>query len=238
MTNEGKSITEKWVESKNARYAYAFDKGGKLQRRFGVRGIPHAILVDPTGTVRWRGHPMGLDASTLEGALEGALKTPLYDWPSSADGVKKALLSDDLGRALDLAGKLGDEGADITASVEGMIAMRTADMNAAFEAKRYFKALTLAEVNAKAMAGLPGGEEAQRIVDRIQDDPQLKKLVKGQEKLAKLEAEVADIQKKKDADKLIKAAEKLASQYKGTVVADQATELAQAIGSKRRKLKR
>ncbi len=238
MTNEGKSITEKWVASKDARYAYAFDKGGKLQRRFGVRGIPHAILVDPTGTVRWRGHPGRLDAATLEGALEGALKTPLYDWPSSASGVKKALLGDKLGKALELSRKLGDEGADITASVEGMIAMRTADMNGAFEAKNYFKALSLAEGNAKAMAGLPEGDEAQGIVDRISGDPELKKLVKGQEKLASLEAEMADVQKKKDADKLIKAAEKLASQYKGTVVAEQATELARTMGSKRRKLKR
>lgn len=49
MTHESKSDTEPWIESKGAKYAYAYDKGGKFQSQLGVGGIPHAFLVDPTG---------------------------------------------------------------------------------------------------------------------------------------------------------------------------------------------
>ena len=72
MTSESESQTVPWVEKTGAAYPYAYDKGGKVARFFGVRGIPHAILVDPTGKVVWRDHPARLDAKTVEAALAGA----------------------------------------------------------------------------------------------------------------------------------------------------------------------
>jgi hypothetical protein len=40
VTGEGKKDTEPWIESKGAKYAYAYDKGGAFARWFGVGGIP------------------------------------------------------------------------------------------------------------------------------------------------------------------------------------------------------
>ena len=60
VTSEGESQTEPWVESKGARYAYAYDRGGKLSRALGVTGIPNAVLVDPSGTILWQGNPGSL----------------------------------------------------------------------------------------------------------------------------------------------------------------------------------
>src|SRR5262245_44923612 len=77
VTDEGESDTVKWIAAKKVKYAYAYDKGGKLKRFFGVQGIPHAVLVDATGTVVWDGHPASLDPATIEKALGGALPKPM-----------------------------------------------------------------------------------------------------------------------------------------------------------------
>ncbi len=38
-------------------YAVAVDTQGRMAREVGVRGIPHVLLVDPQGVVRWQGFP-------------------------------------------------------------------------------------------------------------------------------------------------------------------------------------
>ena len=237
MTDEGKSITEKWVASKKASYPYAFDKGGKLARRFGVTGLPTAVLIDATGTVVWRGHPGRLGAEQIRPALDGALKTPLFNWPKEAEGAKKALVKGQVAKALELAKKV-EGGADIVSSIQGLIDKRMADMDTAFAKQNYYLAMTLAEENVKGLAGLPQATEAAELAKRISDDGELKKLVKGQKKLADIRLEMGSIGKKKDADKLIKSAEKVGKSYKGTVVADQANELVGKLNKLRRSFKR
>ena len=91
VTGEGKGDTEKWVESKGAEYPYGYDKGGKIRSYFGVTGIPHAVLIDPTGTIVWRGNPGGLSNATIEASLGGALAEPLWKWPDAAKKVRQAL---------------------------------------------------------------------------------------------------------------------------------------------------
>lgn len=44
--------------------------GSTTGETYGVRGIPHAVIVDPTGKVMWRGHP----AAGLDEALAEAVK--------------------------------------------------------------------------------------------------------------------------------------------------------------------
>ena len=61
-----KPDTEKFVAKHGARYPYAYDPGGRLQKAFDVLGIPAAALVDPSGRVVWRGHPSGLTDEILE----------------------------------------------------------------------------------------------------------------------------------------------------------------------------
>jgi len=38
-------------------YAIATDTQGRMKGALEVKGIPHAILIDPTGVVRWEGLP-------------------------------------------------------------------------------------------------------------------------------------------------------------------------------------
>ncbi len=47
---------------KRTKMDYIVGAGSKSGNAFGVRGIPHAFVIDPEGIIRWAGHPMdGLD---------------------------------------------------------------------------------------------------------------------------------------------------------------------------------
>ena len=39
-------------------YASALDTQGRMKKALGVKGIPHVILIDPDGYVRWEGFPL------------------------------------------------------------------------------------------------------------------------------------------------------------------------------------
>ena len=39
-------------------YASAIDTQGRMKKALGVTGIPHVILIDPAGIVRWEGFPL------------------------------------------------------------------------------------------------------------------------------------------------------------------------------------
>ena len=51
-------------------YFVAIDTSGKTRSDVGVRGIPHAMLMDPKGIVRFEGHPGYLSATGLAGLLD------------------------------------------------------------------------------------------------------------------------------------------------------------------------
>ncbi len=50
-------------------YAVAIDTGASMQRAVEVKGIPHALLIDPKGIVRFEGMPHYLDEKNLETLL-------------------------------------------------------------------------------------------------------------------------------------------------------------------------
>jgi thiol-disulfide isomerase/thioredoxin len=39
-------------------YAVAIDRQGRMKKQIGITGIPHVILIDPKGIVRWEGYPL------------------------------------------------------------------------------------------------------------------------------------------------------------------------------------
>jgi thiol-disulfide isomerase/thioredoxin len=48
-------------------YYSAYDTHGVLKNRYGVRGIPHIVIIAPDNTVVWEGYPfLGNDLLTLE----------------------------------------------------------------------------------------------------------------------------------------------------------------------------
>jgi len=56
LTNEPKETVEPFA--KQMGMIYALGGGSMSGRDYRVRGIPHAFLIDPSGSVVWRGHPL------------------------------------------------------------------------------------------------------------------------------------------------------------------------------------
>lgn len=237
VTDEGKSLTEDWIEAQRARYGYAYDKSGQAKRFFGVRGIPHAILVDPTGRIVWRGHPAKLDRALLEPYLEGAIAVPVWDLPKSARDVRKALEKRKFAAALEAATEMGEEGAGLRESLATLIANRLERLEEAFAAGDFRTALMLADRMSEELAGLEAGTRATEIAKGIGSDKQAKAVLKAQEQVAEMRAEMREVEKKKEADRLVTKLEKIEAECDGSMAATQARALREEILTLRRKLK-
>jgi len=228
ITHEGKSDTEKWVKDKDARYAYAYDTSSRLMSEFGFTGLPSAMLIDATGVVRWTGHPASIRESDIESALAGALPIPMWEWPKEATGVRKALQKQDYQKALEAAQKL-DDGEQYVAAVRGVIAGRLASLETKFEAGDFLGAYETAKVLKKVFKGLPEQDRVNEIYDKIKDDDAAQEVIKGQEDVADIAEEAAELRKKKDAEDLLDDLRKVQEKYAGTFAAEQASELADKI---------
>jgi hypothetical protein len=231
VTSEGKSSTEKWVEQQGAEYAYAYDSGGSLSRYFGVGGIPNAVLVDPSGTVVWQGHPGNLTGSIIEKALDGALEKPMWEWPAETKKLKGYLKKESYAKALAEAGKL--EG-PYKGLVEAQIAGKLVAVEKAREAGDFLGAETKGEQGKKHLKGLPEADQIEMILKEIAKDPEAKRVMKGQKKLAAVMADVAEIQSKGKAKKLKAALKELCDDYPDTIVDAEAKD---AIGMLRKRFK-
>jgi len=71
LTNEPRRKVEPFVEK--MKMPYPIGGSSPTGRAYGVRGIPHAFIIDPSGKVVAQGHPMG--------GLEQALKRQLKKTP-------------------------------------------------------------------------------------------------------------------------------------------------------------
>jgi len=157
VTGEGKKDTEPWIADKKVKYAYAYDKGGKLASKLGVGGIPHAFLINAQGKIVWEGHPGELEDKVIQSALDGALPTPLFELPAAATGVKTALQKHNYAAALAEAGKLSeaDGGSGLKQVVQGIVSGRVGSMNAALKDGDFLTALDSATALKKELEDCP-----------------------------------------------------------------------------------
>ena len=239
LTSESADKTEPWIESKGVKYAYAYDKGGKLSNALGVSGIPNAVLVDTSGKIIWQGHPSGLDEATIAKAIEGAISVPVYEWADSAKKIKKAFLEGDFGDAIKEADALAEKedlGKEIGDMLRNMVKGRVATIEADLEKGEVLRAHDAAKALSKNLKGLPEEEAVKALVKKITDDKDLKKAMKTQEKLAEIMAE--ERKKQKDCDKLIKAVEKLQKSCDHEYTSEQLKEALKALQEERRKMTR
>lgn len=236
MTGEGKRDTEPWIESKGAKYAYAYDKGGALARFFGVGGIPDAILVDPQGKVVWRGHPMGLKDGDIEKALKGALPKPVWEWPASAKVVQVALQKRQYSVAMTEAGKLSeaDGGPTIVAALKSMIDSRVKTMNEALAEGNLLAAQDSAATLVKELDGLPEKADAEKTLAAVKADKNSERVLKAQKQIRDIRG--AGLDKRKEIDKAIDGLKKVAKDYSGTYAEKEAKALIETLEAKKRNL--
>jgi hypothetical protein len=192
-----------------------------------VTGIPHAVLVDPSGKVVWRGYPSTLEPSELDATLEGALTVPLWEWPDSAKGVRALVQKGQLGKALGAAKGLGaaEPGPAIVASIEGMVRSKVEGIESARKAGDFLAVQTRAEAAIKSLEGLPELEVAKQALDEIKADKEAQLIIKGQSALEEIRAKAAEAKKAKDVDGLMAKVRKIAKEYPGTIVEKQAIAL-------------
>jgi thiol-disulfide isomerase/thioredoxin len=69
VTDEDVATIEAFRRKHPIHYAVAMDGPGLLSRHFDVEEIPHAVLVDASGKVCWRGDPRELTFSRILEAL-------------------------------------------------------------------------------------------------------------------------------------------------------------------------
>lgn len=225
MTNEGESDTVKWVADKGAKYAYAYDRGDKLKRFFGVSGIPAAALVDAKGKVIWQGHPSSLDESVIAKAVSGALPKPLWEWSAAAKGVKNALLKRQYKTALDEAAKLSeaDSGPSIKAAIESIVASRAAELKTAYSKGDFLSVETNANALVKELEGLPEKADAVQVLADLKANAEAVPVLKAQRQIAKIAG--GELRKRKEIDAAIEDLTKIQKSVAGTFAAEQAGEL-------------
>ncbi len=69
ITDENDNVVEKFMKQIPMDYAVAQDKDDDWSKQFGIKGIPHAMLVDKSGKIVWEGHPMQIDEKEIEKLL-------------------------------------------------------------------------------------------------------------------------------------------------------------------------
>jgi len=70
ITKEEKSVVKGFLKKTPMNYFPALDAKGKYSAQFKIKGIPHAVVVDKSGTVVWEGHPMQLNDKIIESILK------------------------------------------------------------------------------------------------------------------------------------------------------------------------
>lgn len=231
ITPEGEKLTEDWIEDKGARYAYAYDKSGKLMRELGQSGFPSAALVDPGGRVIWTGHPASIRGRQVEEAIRGAIPTPLWEWPDSASDVRKALQKSKLAKALEAAADMEEDGERYTQIVRDLIDARLQGLIEAFEMGDFLTAVETADELEDAFDDLPEAEKVEEIQDKIDDHPDAKDIIKAQEDVAELAAEADELGQhdRDDAEELIEELREIQQDHPGTYAAKQAGDLADRV---------
>jgi len=64
-SGENASVVKKYLKRNKHSYAYLHDDDQTLNNAFGVRGIPHTVVLSTDGTVRWQGNPLNGDFTKI-----------------------------------------------------------------------------------------------------------------------------------------------------------------------------
>lgn len=226
VTGESAAQTDPWVAKHGAKYAYAYDKGNSLGRQLGITGLPGAVLVDPSGTVVWKGHPSGLTDAVVEKHLGGALPKPLWEWPKVAAPVAKAISAGKFKNALAAAQKIANdpEGGEYAGLVEAAIEARATAVEKAFESGDYLRAQQMATLAKKALSGLPQAKRVSEVLSATKRG-EAKSVIKLQKKVLKARDEIRKLRSRKKVDEAIDGLRRVAKKGAGTAAERDAEDL-------------
>jgi len=181
LTDEPKGTVESFARQNGM--IYPIGCGSTSGSAYGVRGIPHAFIVNPKGIVAWEGHPMG----GLDKALEAQLKkTPpslmaLQERAAALailDNVDKAMEKKRYVEAAGLLARIKHPENDpevktrvdaVRKSLEAVAEERLAAAEEAVQAKDYRRARVLLNEAARLAPGTPQAEKAADRLKQLAD---------------------------------------------------------------------
>jgi thiol-disulfide isomerase/thioredoxin len=228
------------IEQQKMSWAHVHDGDKKLSQQFAVQGIPQCFLIDPTGVVRWEGHPAGMTEELIAGLLK-KFPPQLVD-PKVVKAARETLKqvdakleAGDAKAALKLMARVPEDATKDdsfakdseptrtkleTASKE---MLKTADDDAA--AGRYKEAAERLRELSLSLAGLPVGNDAKKKLADLMSKPEAKAAVEAAQKEAQAAAALEDAQKIRTAKKHDTAYpmfKQIAKAYAGTPSGDEA----------------
>ena len=229
ITHEGQRETEKFARVTNMGYAYAYEKAGKLMRELGAKGFPTAVLVDPAGVVRWKGHPARLTNELVESVLDGAFEEPIWTWPKQGKKARKALAKFAWGDAFEELAELEEDWADAAATK--MRVMASAWLESGFTALEkgdYLAVSRTLDLGKKRLKGFDDLElRMERLDDMLDAQDNVKKVISLQEKLEDLRS--TELRSKNQAEKLLEQVEAFLKKAEGTYAAEEAQAFAEDL---------
>lgn len=221
VTSEAAASTEPWIAEHGAKYAYGYDKGGKLFSYVGASGYPNSVLFDPSGKAVWQGHPGELQNSTIEKALTGALPKLPWEWEPALQPAAQLLSKRQYAKALTEAEKAGEPGKTLADAIRGIVRARVTALKAAKEAGDYLTVIDEAKSLAKELAGLPEAVEVAAIDKAVADDKNAQDIAKGQRQVREfLEQKI----KNRDLPNVLKKLEKIQTDLPDTAAARDAAK--------------
>lgn len=108
LTDEPRETVEPFLKETPIEGWVALDTDGRALKAYGIRGIPHTVIIGKDGRILGRGHPEGLTAERIEAALRGE---QLARWDVFGEVAPEPIVPPRIG------GKAGD---DATASDESV----------------------------------------------------------------------------------------------------------------------
>lgn len=251
ISDEDDSLVAPFINQMKMKYLVA-SGGGETNRAFGVQGIPHAVLFDPTLTAKWIGNPHPqADGAELEKQIENMLGStpPSRSLGSGPDyneklfaSIETSLLKGNNAAAISLLRRVDRKSLDARdghrARYDGIVnritPMAQADFDrgmSAVRAKQYTDALATLNRVAAEYKGLPIADKAAAELKRLDADPEVLKAKRDEaiagradNMLKRAKAEAAD-----GEDVLAyKRLKKLAKDFPSTPAATEAETLIKA----------
>ncbi len=242
ISNEESDKVRKFVEGNG--YTVRTAAGSPSSGEYGVSGIPASVLIDPKGTIIWRGSPFGLSDGKIKEALKGARKPlereflvlqPSLTPSEKLAGAFAAAKSGKLAGAQKQARPIADDSSvgesdrqaasDLVAQIEAHVQLLCRQAESALDRRDVSPALTVLSALADEFRGHEIGTQAAERVAAIGKDATLQAELKAGEALERARRTAAKL----STSKARKVYQDFAEKHAGTRAAERAKAMAKNL---------
>lgn len=233
LTNEGRSLVDKFIEETGAKaHAIVIEEGDSAEA-FEIKGFPTSYLIGPDGRILAAGHP---SEAQIEAALTAVRIAPAL--PESLKSFEGALKKEKFAEVRTKVAKLVEGGTlptdddkkaadELVKWIDWMAQSGLDQAKSEGEKGNWYEASLALEQTAKGFKGLPQALEAEAQLKALLADKSKKDEVTAAKRLIEARAKVKDKDlKPKEALPLYRA---IASKYEDTKAGKRAKKLADEL---------